>query len=129
MTGEEEHIVEGATHQASTVEMMDPAWEYDVAVIDEAQMMQEEERGGSWTAAIMGVLAREVHVCAAPYAEQLLIRLIEYCGDTWEVVRHERMTPLIVETDRIFQEERTGSRFRTAGQRHSLQYYLRGPAL
>ena len=97
VTGEEEHIVEGATHQASTVEMMDPAWEYDVAVIDEAQMMQEEERGGSWTAAIMGVLAKEVHVCAAPYAEQLLIRLIEYCGDTWEVVRHERMTPLIVE--------------------------------
>ncbi len=97
ITGEEEHIVEGAMHQASTVEMMDPAWEYDVAVIDEAQMMEEEERGGSWTAAIMGVLAREVHVCAAPYAEALLIRLIEYCGDTWEVVRHERMTPLVVE--------------------------------
>ena len=97
ITGEEEHIVEGALHQASTVEMMDPVEEYDVAVIDEAQMMDEEERGGSWTAAVMGVLAREVHVCAAPYAEELLIRMIEYCGDTWEVVRHERMTPLIVE--------------------------------
>ncbi len=97
ITGEEEHIVEGALHQASTVEMMDPVEEYDVAVIDEAQMMDEEERGGSWTAAVMGVLAREVHVCAAPYAEDLLIRMIEYCGDTWEVVRHKRMTPLIVE--------------------------------
>ena len=97
VTGEEEHIVEGALHQASTVEMMDPVEEYDVAVIDEAQMMDEEERGGSWTAAVMGVLAREVHVCAAPYAEDLLIRMIEYCGDTWEVVRHQRMTPLIVE--------------------------------
>ena len=60
-------------------------------------MMTDDERGGAWTAAIMGVRAREVHVCAAPSAEQLLRRLIDECGDSCEVVYHERKTPLVFE--------------------------------
>ena len=32
---------------------------YDVAVIDEAQMIADENRGGSWTNAIIGVAAYE----------------------------------------------------------------------
>lgn len=39
---------------------------YDVAVIDECQMIADRERGYAWTRAILGVLAPEVHLCAAP---------------------------------------------------------------
>ena len=97
VTGEERREVEGARLRSSTIEMLDFKKRYDVAVIDEAQMMTDDERGGAWTAAIMGVRAREIHVCAAPSAETLLKRVIEDCGDTWEVVYHERKTPLVFE--------------------------------
>lgn len=93
ITGEEEQIIPGAQHVASTVEMMDFSW-YDVAVIDECQMVGERERGWAWTQAILGVTAGTVHACMAPEAESLIIALIEECGDTWEVVRHRRTTPL-----------------------------------
>ena len=94
VTGEERRVVEGAMLRSSTIEMLDFKQRYDVAVIDEAQMMTDDERGGAWTAAILGVRAKEIHVCAAPNAEMLLRRLIEDCGDTCEAVYHKRMTPL-----------------------------------
>ena len=49
---------------------------YDVAVIDEAQMLSDESRGGAWVSALMGLCAREIHVCAAPYAERILLNLL-----------------------------------------------------
>ena len=97
VTGEERREVDGARLRSSTIEMLDFKKRYDVAVIDEAQMMTDDERGGAWTAAIMGVRAKEIHVCAAPSAETLLKRVIEDCGDTWEAVYHERKTPLVFE--------------------------------
>ncbi len=102
VTGEERRVVEGATLRSSTIEMLDFKQRYEVAVIDEAQMMTDDERGGAWTAAILGVRAREIHVCAAPSAEMLLRRLIAECGDTCEAVYHERKTPLIFEKQ-VFQ--------------------------
>ena len=93
-TGEEEISVEGAMHQASTVEMCDFGRPLEVAVIDEAQMLEDRERGGRWTAAILGVPAKEIHICTAAHATNLVIRLIEACGDSYEVVHHERQTPL-----------------------------------
>lgn len=97
VTGEERRVVDGAYLRSSTIEMLDFKKRYDVAVIDEAQMAADDERGGAWTAAILGVRAKVIHVCAAPSAESLLIRLAEECGDSCEVVRHERMTPLVFE--------------------------------
>ena len=40
-------------------------------------------------------MAPEVHLCAAPEAKELLIRLIESCGDRYEVEVHRRKTPLV----------------------------------
>lgn len=94
ITGEERIDVPGNNLWAMTIEMLDISEEYEVAVIDEAQMCTQRERGGSWTRAILGTAAKEIHVCAAPEAEGLLIRLIESCEDTYEIVRHERLTPL-----------------------------------
>ena len=94
-TGEEEDRSEGDTHVAATAEKLDVAARYDVAVIDECQMIADRERGFAWTRAILGVLAPEVHLCAAPEARELLIRIIESTGDTWEEIVHLRKTPLV----------------------------------
>ncbi len=94
-TGEEEDRQEGDTHVAATAEKLDLGQEYEVAVIDECQMIADSERGYAWTRAILGVRAPEVHLCAAPEAKGLLLRIIQSCGDTFEVIEHKRKTPLI----------------------------------
>jgi hypothetical protein len=96
-TGEEERIVEGATHVSATVEMADFNTVYDVAVIDECQMITDRNRGYAWSKAILGIQAYEICLCTAPEALNLLIKLIEDCGDYYKIVRHRRNTPLIME--------------------------------
>ena len=99
-TGEEEDTRPGDTHVAATAEKLDLEKRYEVAVIDECQMIADRERGYAWTRAILGVLAPEVHLCAAPEARNLLVRIIRSCGDDYEIVQHQRKTPLIC-MDRI----------------------------
>ena len=97
VTGEEQIRVPGSQVQSSTVEMADLGERYDVAVIDECQMVSDRDRGGAWTAAILGLCADEIHACASSDAEALLTKMILECGDELSVVRHERMTPLELE--------------------------------
>ncbi len=99
VTGEEQIRVPFSRVQSSTVEMADLQTHYDVAVIDECQMIADRDRGGAWTAAILGLCAEEIHACASPDAERLLTSIIEDCGDELTVVRHERMTPLEIEKE------------------------------
>ena len=94
ITGEEEIDIPFATHTSSTVEMLNVNERYDVAVVDECQLIEDEERGGAWTAAILGVMADEIHLCAAVNAKNILISLIELCHDSYEIVYHERSVPL-----------------------------------
>ena len=105
VTGEERIEDPWARYQASTIEMLNTRNEYEVAVIDEAQMIGDPDRGGAWTSAILGVCAKEIHVCAAPIAKKLLIRLIRDCGDSYTVVEHHRMTPLKLEREPFSLEE------------------------
>jgi ribosomal protein L37E len=95
VTGEERKIIQGANHISSTVEMLNLKEHYDVAVIDECQMIADKWRGGHWVKAILGVLSEEVHLCTAPEALDLLKELIELCEDTYEVVEHKRTVPLV----------------------------------
>ncbi len=99
LTGEEEISVVCANITASTIEMANLNRYYDVGVIDEAQMIADPERGGAWSAAILGLAAKEIHVCASPDAEKLLVDIIRSCGDDVQVVYHERQTPLIVQKE------------------------------
>ena len=94
VTGEEALIDEEAGITACTIEMMDDTKAYDVAVIDEAQMIADPFRGHNWTRAILGVCADEVHVCLAPEALDIVLSMIKQCGDEYEVVTHQRRTPL-----------------------------------
>jgi ATP-dependent RNA helicase SUPV3L1/SUV3 len=97
LTGEEKHTVEGATYVSSTIEMMNLDNEYDIALIDEAQMAADPQRGNSWTKAMLGVRARELIICCSNNAVPLITKLIEDCGDICETVQHTRDTPLVFE--------------------------------
>lgn len=97
-TGEEEDCRESDTHMAATAEKLELNRRWHVAVIDECQMIADKQRGYAWTRAILGVLAPEIHLCAAPEAQNLLVRLIESCGDSYEIEHHQRTTPLVCMT-------------------------------
>lgn len=97
LTGEERIYEENSLVTASTIEMLDIEQQYDVAVIDEAQMITDPERGHSWTRAILGVQAKEIHVCMSPAAERVVKHLISLCGDTEETHHYERKTQLVCE--------------------------------
>lgn len=101
LTGEEEDIHYGSSHMSSTVEMLDTTVQYDVCVIDEAQMIADTQRGWAWTRAIIGCLAERIHVCMSEDALQIVKRIIERCGDSYTVVEHKRNTPLVFEDTRF----------------------------
>lgn len=102
LTGQECLETEGARITASTVEMLDIEKAYEVAVIDEAQMVADESRGHSWTRAILGVKADEIHLCMSPAATQVVTHLIDLCENSdYEIKEYERMTGLELEEEPI----------------------------
>ena len=77
VTGEErkyanEDKEEPASHVSCTVEMTNCSQTYEVAVIDEIQMLKDPQRGWAWTRALLGVPAEEIHVCGEGAAVDLV---------------------------------------------------------
>jgi ATP-dependent RNA helicase SUPV3L1/SUV3 len=99
VTGEECILEEDSTVVSSTIEMLELDRSYDVAVIDEAQMIADEDRGHSWTRAILGVQAQEIHICMSPAAEPVILHLLELCQDSYEIRRYERKTRLVCQQE------------------------------
>ena len=94
LTGQEQRQVPFSTHISSTLEMVNLTKEYDVAVIDEIQMIADDQRGYAWTRALQGLRAREIHVCGGLEAHTLVQRLVEAAGDEFELKRYERLSSL-----------------------------------
>ena len=97
ITGEETLEIPGAVCQACTVEMLNDHEYFDVAVIDECQLVADPYRGHNWTRAILGIRAEEIHLCMAPEAEDIIVQMIRRCGDQYRIVRHKRNTRLTLE--------------------------------
>ncbi|MCJ1311971.1 RNA helicase [Agyrium rufum] len=101
LTGDEQIFVEPAKEgepvlHSCTVEMIPVNQQMDVAVIDEIQMMADPSRGWAWTAAVMGVRAKEVHLCGELRTVQIVKELAAAMGDSLEIHRYERLNPLKV---------------------------------
>ena len=96
-TGEEHITVEDSRVMSQTVETLNLDEDYDIAVIDECQMIADPERGAAWSRAILGVKAKEVYLLSSDNVTELLTEIIETCGDTYDITRHERKTGLVVE--------------------------------
>ena len=60
-------------------------------------MISDPERGWAWTQAILGLQAKEIHVCGEETAVELIRKLCESTGDEFEVERYKRLTPLSVD--------------------------------
>lgn len=95
VTGEEVRTTdEFAGILACTVEMANLERPVDVAVIDEIQMIGDPQRGSAWTNAVLGIPARELHLCGESSVVPLLRKMADACGDDIEVHEYERLTPL-----------------------------------
>ncbi|NNG24956.1 helicase-related protein [Telluria aromaticivorans] len=97
VTGEERRLAEGATHVASTVEMLNTKAPVEVAVIDEIQMLADRDRGAAWTAAVCGAPASTVFLVGAPEARRAIEALAERLEVPLEVHVLKRMAPLAME--------------------------------
>lgn len=97
ITGQERREVPSATHTACTVEMCNLSSPVDVAVIDEIQLIGDQSRGYAWTRALLGVPAREVHLCGDTSALELVRWLCSQAQERLEVKSYERFTPLEIE--------------------------------
>lgn len=96
VTGEERVIHPLARHVSSTVEMVDLKREVEVAVVDETQMLQDEQRGWAWTLAVAGVRAKRVIMCGSEDGLASAQRLAARLGASVTVRRFERKNPLTV---------------------------------
>ncbi|KAK4265579.1 hypothetical protein QN277_026610 [Acacia crassicarpa] len=95
ITGQEREEVEGAKHKAVTVEMADVTSKYHCAVIDEVQMLGCNMRGFSFTRALLGIAADELHLCGDPAAVPLIQEILKVTKDEVEVHYYERLLPLV----------------------------------
>jgi ATP-dependent RNA helicase SUPV3L1/SUV3 len=68
----------------------------DVVVIDEIQMIGDAQRGASWTNAVMGLMAKEIHLCGEETVVPVITKLVAAMGDELVIHRYERLTPLKV---------------------------------
>lgn len=84
-----------------TVEMAPLQEVFDVAIIDEIQMLQDPQRGWAWSRALLGIAAKEVHVCGEPAAIPLVRNLLATAGETVEIREYKRLTGLTIENSAL----------------------------
>lgn len=89
---------ESATHYAMTVEKCPFEREFDVAVIDEVQMLADSDRGAAWTAAILGIKAKKIYLLGSAASKEVLMRLASLSKERISFVFKERLSPLKIET-------------------------------
>lgn len=96
LTGEEIRIPNDTDQyfHSCTVEMVPLNTVFDVAVIDEIQMLADPDRGNAWSSALLGVQAKEVHVCGEERAVDIVKTMCASTGDRCIIHRYQRLSPL-----------------------------------
>lgn len=105
LTGEERKCIKGAdnpaNHLSCSVEMVNLQNNYEVAVIDEIQLMRDLSRGWAWTRALLGIPADEIHLCGEAAAIDLVKAICISAGENVEVHRYKRLTNLEIENEAL----------------------------
>uniref|UniRef100_A0A1B6D0T0 ATP-dependent RNA helicase SUV3 homolog, mitochondrial n=1 Tax=Clastoptera arizonana TaxID=38151 RepID=A0A1B6D0T0_9HEMI len=105
ITGEERKFCQQnntpANHVSCTVEMTNLNTLYEVAIIDEIQMMKDFSRGWAWTRALLGLMAEEIHVCGEEAAIDLVKSLMITTGEDVEIRKYKRLTDLEIESSAL----------------------------
>lgn len=96
ITGDEKVVQggDGAQMKSCTVEMVPLNTDVDVAVVDEIQMIGHQERGWAWTQALLGLKAKEIHLCGEERSVPLIRELAASMGDEIEIHTYKRLSPL-----------------------------------
>ncbi|KAL9615003.1 MAG: hypothetical protein Q9167_000534 [Letrouitia subvulpina] len=96
ITGDERIAAKGDEVKMSscTVEMVPTNSHVEVAVIDEIQMIGDKERGWAWTEAVLGLKAKELHLCGEERSVPLIRELAAAMGDELRIHYYERLSPL-----------------------------------
>ncbi|EPX73084.1 mitochondrial ATP-dependent RNA helicase Rpm2 [Schizosaccharomyces octosporus yFS286] len=97
ITGEEirkPHVIPQVV--SCTVEMCRSETSFDVAVVDEIQMIADPDRGFAWTECLLGLNAKEIHLCGEESAVNLVKAISESTGDDFTVHHYNRLNPLKV---------------------------------
>lgn len=98
-TGEEEIIMPNALYQSSTIEKLNVEQTFEVAVIDEIQLIGHTQRGAAWSRALLRLRCPEIHVCGALNTKDLLLDILQDFGDEIEIKEYVRQVPLVVEKE------------------------------
>nr|CAG4641492.1 EOG090X01V1 [Eurycercus lamellatus] len=101
VTGEERNFAKEdksiSNHVSCTVEMASVNTPYEVAVIDEIQMLKDPGRGWAWTRALLGIVAEEIHVCGEAAAIDMVKEIMLTCNEDVELRTYKRLTKLVIE--------------------------------
>lgn len=81
---------------AGTIEMIPLRKKMDICVIDEIQMIADEQRGSAWTTAVLGVQAKELHLCGEERSIEIIKKIAEATGDDLEIKHYTRLGQLRV---------------------------------
>lgn len=94
LTGDDVIRTDGATLYSTTVEMVNLNHEFDVAVIDEIQMLSDPSRGWAWTRAFLGVQSKVIHLCGDACSRSIVEKFCAETGDKLHVHTYSRLSPL-----------------------------------
>lgn len=94
ITGEERDVKDGANFISSTVEMIDYSKEYDVAIIDEIQLINDRDRGHAWFEALIGINAKEIYLVGSEDISKVLDEIAQYLDEEIEKEIFERKTKI-----------------------------------
>lgn len=94
ITGEEQQLNDDATHVCSTIEMINYDLDVDVAVIDEVQMLDDNDRGWAWVNAIIGCPAEKIIMTGSVNALEAVKKIANYLNEELEVVKFKRKNEL-----------------------------------
>ena len=64
-------------------------------------MIADEERGAAWTRVVLGLPAKEVHLCGNEAALRIIKRILSTTGESLEVKKYTRLSPLVPSKDSL----------------------------
>lgn len=94
ITGEEQDIEPNAKVICSTIEMLDTTKVYNIAVIDEMQIVADQQRGWAWTRALFQLDADRIFILGSTAVEPMLRDFADSTGDDLDIHITSRFTPL-----------------------------------
>jgi len=63
-------------------------------VVDEVQLIADRDRGGSWTRAVLGLNADEIHLCGNLASRKMMTHLAKMTKERIEIRTYKRLSSL-----------------------------------